>query len=670
MKNNFSDLISPYSGTEQDSYWMEFVNEIQKGIKISFSEQLEIYHKIYRKRKVEDGPPKVWNPGEYEKTSSNIAYFMKSLGFNNYKDLHKWSVNNRSEFWKAVLKQIGYKFSKDSEKIIELSGGKNKPIWFPGAELNCVDNCFTVGVDKVAIISGKENSSSLTTITYGELERLVNRVSNGLVEQGFTKGDRVAIYMPMTSLCIAAYLGIIKAGCHVVSIADSYSSIIIRKRMEISNAKAIITVDEYSRSGKTIKLYEKVKEANIDFAIVIRSDETGGKNYLEIRDSDLLWQKFLSANESFNSIVCEPYCFTNILFSSGTTGTPKAIPWNHLTPLKCAADGYFHQDIHMSDVVAWPTNIGWMMGPWLIYASFINKASIALYEGAPIGEGFISFVKNAKVNILGLIPSLVKTWRNLNLLKLSEWQNIRVFSSTGEPSNIEDYFWLMSRTKFKVPIIEYMGGTEIGGGYLTGTVVQPASPSTFTTPALGIDFIILNENGKEVQHGEKGELFLVPPSIGLSQELLNKDHFEVYYKNCPTDSDGNLLRRHGDQISNLYGEFYQAQGRSDDTMNLGGIKISSIELEKLINSHKAVAECAAVSIQRKGESIENLVVFVVVNKEIIKEKLMLDLKTMISKGLNPLFKIHDLLLTENLPKTASNKLMRRKLRNQYMEGKY
>jgi acetyl-CoA synthetase len=229
----------------------------------------------------------------------------------------------------------------------------------------------------------------------------------------------------------------------------------------------------------------------------------------------------------------------------------------------------------------------------------------------------------------------------------------------------------MSRTDYRAPVIEYMGGTEIGGGYLTGTVFQPACPATFTTPALGIDIRILGPDGKPVARGENGEVFLVPPSIGLSQRLLNADHHEIYFESCPADPDGNPLRRHGDQVCQLSDDFYAARGRMDDTMNLGGIKVSSVELETVISLHESVVECAAVSIQREGESIEKLVVFAVVSgektEEIPTEKLLLGLSGLISRKLNPLFKIHDLVITPSLPKTASNKLMRRELRNQYIE---
>ena len=665
----YTDIPSFSDATDQDNAWSDFVNVVRSLGQISFEEQLEIFQRIFRNRKPDDGPPKIWIPGDYERSFSNISGLMRTGGFNHYPELHRWSVERREEFWETVIGLTGFKFSTAPEKIIDLENGTEDPNWLPGASLNCVDNCFHAEDDQAAIISGREETYGLSRMTYGELERLVNRVSNGLVEQGYRRGDRIALYMPMTPVCVAAYLGIIRAGCQVVSIADSFSPAELKSRMEIAGAKAVVTVREYSRSGKIIKLYDKVREAGTDAAIVMESEDQPGKDDLELRKDELSWQAFLSDNESFETVTCDPDCIINILFSSGTTGTPKAIPWTHLTPLKCASDGYFHQDIHPGEVVAWPTNVGWMMGPWLIFATLINRATIALYEGSPVGEGFVDFVGRSGVNILGLIPSLVVAWRNRGLIRPGQWKSIRIFSSTGEPSNFEDYLWLMSRTDFRAPVIEYMGGTEIGGGYLTGTVVQPASPATFTTPALGINIQILNPDGKPSGRGENGEVFLIPPSIGLSQRLLNADHHKVYYENCPTDPDGNPLRRHGDQVCWLSDEFYAAKGRMDDTMNLGGIKVSSVELETVIGSHDAVLECAAVSVQREGETLERLVVFSVVKKGTRKNDLLPELSGLISGNLNPLFKIYDLVITDSLPKTASNKLMRRELRDRYTEKK-
>jgi acetyl-CoA synthetase len=141
--------------------------------------------------------------------------------------------------------------------------------------------------------------------------------------------------------------------------------------------------------------------------------------------------------------VGDPYHVTNVLFSSGTTGTPKAIPWTQLTPLKAAMDAHLHQDVHPEDVVCWPTNIGWMMGPWLVYASFLNRATMALYEEVPTGSGFTDFVRAAGVTVLGVVPSLVKSWRASESPEAGAWPQVRLFSSTGEASGAEDYLWLM-----------------------------------------------------------------------------------------------------------------------------------------------------------------------------------------------------------------------------------
>jgi acetyl-CoA synthetase len=664
MSENKNQLSGQRSSEQQDNQWRQLVEQLRTGPDRPFEEQWNDFRQIYADRKEADGPAPAWWPGEDQLTGSNLARLMKELGFVSYAELHRWSVQDRAAFWQRVIQRLGIVFSKEPDAILDLKeGGVKNPRWLPGAEMSCIDSCFTANPDKPAVVSGREGSNERAVVTYGELERLANRIANGLREQGFERGDGIALYMPMTVECVAAYLGIVRAGCRVVSIADSFSPAEVNKRLKIAAARGIVTVEGYTRAGRTMQLYEKVKQAGAPRAIVIPAN-SGDR--VDLRDGDLSWDELLSSDEAFDSVVGDPCQVTNILFSSGTTGEPKAIPWTHLTPIKCGMDGHFHQDIQPSDVVAWPTNIGWMMGPWLIYTTFLNNATMALYEGAPVGEGFTRFIREAKVSILGVIPSIVRAWRRSEALQWNEWQHIRLFSSTGEPSNREDYLWLMSRTGYQAPVIEYLGGTEIGGGHITGTVVQSASPATFTTPALGIDFVILDEDGTPVDEGQMGELFLIPPAIGLSQTLLNKDHEEVYYAGCPEGPNGEVLRRHGDQVARLHKGYYKAQGRADDTMNLGGIKVSSLELEQVLETHEAVYESAAIAVQPEGEGQEKLVVFVVLRTETEAETLKKELGKRIAKKLNPLFKIHDLVITGELPRTASNKLMRRKLRARYV----
>ncbi|XP_020401319.1 probable acyl-activating enzyme 17, peroxisomal [Zea mays] len=149
-----------------------------------------------------------------------------------------------------------------------------------------------------------------------------------------------------------------------------------------------------------------------------------------LRVDDLSWQDFLgrvnyTEAENYTAVNQPAYAFTNILFSSGTTGEPKAIPWTHITPIKAAADGWCHMDIRKGDFVAWPTNLGWTMGPWLVYASLLNGASMALYNGSPNSSGFAKFVQDAKVTMLGLVPSIVRTWKNTDCTARLDWSSIR-----------------------------------------------------------------------------------------------------------------------------------------------------------------------------------------------------------------------------------------------------
>jgi acetyl-CoA synthetase len=352
----------------------------------------------------------------------------------------------------------------------------------------------------------------------------------------------------------------------------------------------------------------------------------------------------------------------NILFSSGTTGEPKAIPWTQTTPLKCAADAHFHVNIQPGDVLVWPTNLGWMMGPWVIFGSLMNRAAMGLYYGAPTGREFGQFVQAAGTTALGVVPSLVRNWRNTGCMKGLDWSAIKVFSSTGECSSADDMRWLM-QTAGGRPVIEYCGGTEIGGAYISSTLAKPNVAGTFNTPTLGLDVVILDEEGRPA---DIGELFVVPPSIGLSNSLLNKDHYEIYFAGAPRGPHGEILRRHGDQMERLPGGYWRAHGRADDTMNLGGIKVSSAEIEQTLRALPGIVETAAIAVS-PGGGPSQLVIYAVcsVAQSLDKKELLAAMQSAIKRDLNPLFKIHDLVLVETLPRTASNKIMRRELRARY-----
>ncbi|REE83667.1 acetyl-CoA synthetase [Lutibacter oceani] len=598
----------------------------------------------------------IWKPSKKIIESSNIYKMMQATNFENYEDFWKWSVTNKEDFWEKTIQNLNIQLAEKYTSILDTSKGVENAQWLKNAKLNIVDSCFQNEEEATALIYQKEDKS-IEKITQKELLNLVNKIANGLIETGLKCGDKIAIDMPMTLEAVAIYLAGIKAGMPVVTIADSFTPNEIEVRLKITKPKLIFTQDFIKRGEKELPLFKKIKEANAPKAIVIKKSEATS----DLRNGDVYWNAFLSAKTEFKTIIQDPSAIITILFSSGTTGEPKAIPWTHTTPIKGASDGYYHQDIHKNDVVCWPTNLGWMMGPWLVFASLINKATIALYYETPTNEGFGKFVQDAKVTMLGVIPSFVKYWKNSKCMEQFNWNSIKCFSSTGEVSNPIEMEYLMKLAN-KKPVIEYCGGTEIGGGYVTSTVVQPNIASTFSTQALGGEFVLLNEEHKE---SKKGELFIIPPIMGLSNSLLNRNHFDVYYKGTPKYK-GNILRRHGDQLEQLENGYFKMQGRVDDAMNLGGIKVSSVQIEAVVNSLDFVKESAAVAVSPKSGGPSELIVYYVENPSKFNiEQRFKQAKENIKNQLNPLFKLTDLVKIDILPRTASNKVMRRKLRELY-----
>lgn len=593
-----------------------------------------------------------WRPDPETVRRANLTAAIRELGLASYDELYRWSIADRPGFWAHVIERLGIVFVDPPSDI--LSGPSRDPEWLPGARYNIVDSCFTAPPDRVAIVHRRGGANQ--TITYGDLRSLVDRFAHGLRAAGIGRGARVAIVMPMTVEAVVAYLGTVAAGAAVVSIADSFAPHEIEVRLRLTEPALVVTQDRLDRMGRHLAMYEKVVAAGAGRCVVV--DSGAG---VPVRDVDVAWDAFLVGGGDFAPVPLEPDAPMNILFSSGTTGDPKAIPWTHLTPIKAAMDGHYHHDVHDDDVVAWPTNLGWMLGPWLIYVALINDAAMALYDDAPTGRGFVEFVRDAGVTILGLVPSIVAAWRSTGALGRGDWTEVRVLSSSGEASVPDDYAWLMDAAG-GVPVIEYIGGTEIGGGYLIGSVLHDAVPSMFTTPTLGQEIRILDEDGRDT---DSGELFIVPPSIGLSQSLLNRDHDAVYYAGVP--DIGVPLRRHGDHIARLPGGYYRAMGRVDDTMNLGGIKVSSAELERAVAGVAGVAEVAAVAVPPPGGGPDHLVIYAVPSDGVEPDTAAWrgEMQQMIRARLNPLFRIEDVVAIPALPRTASAKVMRRELRAAY-----
>ena len=649
----------------------------------------------------------IWSPSDELKGSLHLTQLMDELGYDFFEELHDWSVNKPEKFWAKTIERLGIQFHTPYSQLLNVDDGVSKARWLVGAKMNIAQSCFQGDLSRPAIIT-KRYDGRMETLSFETLDKLSNRVAGSLASIGIRKGDAVAIDMAMTAEAVAIYLGLIKAGVAAISIPDSFPEVEIEKRLRLGQAKAIFTQDIMPRGEKKIPMYPKVKAAAGELPIIVWP--ALGDMHAELTGNDQAWDDFLHAEENFEAVACDPDDIITIIFSSGTTGDPKAIPWMQHTPIKCGSDAHWHHNITLEDVVCWPTSLGWMMGPWLIFASYLNGAPIALYEGGPVERAFCEFVVDAKVTMMGLVPSIAKGWRASGCADGLDFSTITRYSSSGEASNADDYAWLMGLNQPEgklVPVVEYCGGTEIAGGYLSNNLVKPGHPAQFNGKTLGIDFVLLTEEqppacgGKgdriavdqggarssvdtpdrapppappqaggsyaEAELDTAGELFIIPPSIGLSTRILNRDNEEVYYKDCPT-WQGKTLRRHGDRIIRLADHYYCSDGRADNAMNLGGIKIGSAEIERVINTVDGVTETAAIGIPPPGGGPDQLVVYAVTDGTPDVAELKGAMQQVIKTTLNPLFKLHDVILIDALPRTASNKVMHRELKVKYQES--
>src|SRR2546425_96275 len=404
-----------------------------------FAAHLAFYRLAYDGRHPEDGPGPAWVPSRADLHSSNIGRVMAARRLTSFEDFRRWSVDRREDYWSTMIRTLGIVFRTSPTRILKLPADPRHPEWLAGAQLNIAESCFNAAPNKAAILFGLEGSDAIRKMTYGQLHRLSSRIANGLDALGLHRGERIALFLPMTPEAVAAYIGIVLSGRCVVGIADAAAPPEFQKRSRIADAHAVFTVDSYLRDGKVHDIYSKVIQADGPQAIVI--PRTGEPPHLA--RNDIAWTDFLGDRDAYDAVPGRASDYTNILFSSGTTKDPKAIPWTQTTPIKSAADAYLHQDVRPSDVLAWPTSFGWMMGPWLTYASLVNRATMALYVGATTTRAFGEFVDRARVTMLGVVPKLVRSWKTDATMDRLDWHRIRVFTSTAEPSTPEEMLYLM-----------------------------------------------------------------------------------------------------------------------------------------------------------------------------------------------------------------------------------
>jgi acetyl-CoA synthetase len=524
--------------------------------------------------------------------------------------------------------------------------------------------------DRSAVICEHE-SGEVETLTYGQLYRKVNQAANALRALGLGRGDAVGLYMPMTWQIVVAMLAIAKIGGKILPLFSGYGHAAVASRLEDGDAKALFTADGVYRRGKRIEMKivaDRAADQVPSLKHMIVLDNIGLRvEFVEGRDH--YWHDLVDVQpETAETARVDAEQVLMIIYTSGTTGRPKGAVHTHAGfPIKAAQDMAFGTDMHPGDCIYWITDMGWMMGPWLVFGSLILGATFLIYDGAPDYPHVArlwEMVERHKITALGISPTLIRSlmasgdqsFENFDL------SSLKLFASTGEPWNPDPWNWLFESVgNRKLPIINYTGGTELSGGILMGNPLLPVKPTAFSAPCPGMAADIFDEQGRSVRN-QVGELVIKTPWIGMTRGFWGdpERYEESYWSRWPNtwvQGDFGLVDEDGQ---------WYIFGRSDDTIKVAGKRVGPAEIESVLVAHPAVVEAAAIGVPDELKGSQVVVLCVLTADYSPSQDLETELQIAVAESLGKPLKPSQILFVADLPKTRNAKVMRRMARATYL----
>lgn len=599
--------------------------------------------------------------------------FKKRAKISNEK-IYQKAIKDPVKFWEKLAKELFW-FRK-WRKTFEHEPPYFK--WFLGGKINITTNIFERNKlgwkkvkDKPAIIWEPEPIEEKPRIlSYEELFQKVNQFANALKKLGVKKGDVVGIYLPMIPEALISMLACARIGAVHTVVFSAFSPMALRIRLQITEAKFLITADGYYRRGQVINLKESVdeavKETKVEKVIIVKR----AKNEINFDSKRDFWfQDLIEKENDF----CEPEIMESedlffILFTSGTTGIPKGCM--HICggyTVQAYWTGRWIFDMHEEDILWCTSDIGWITGhTYVVYSPLLNGITTLIFEGAPdwpVPDRWAQILEKHKVNIFYTAPTAIRMFEKLDgkIAQKYEFKNIRLLGSVGEPIDEDAWQWYFKNVgKEKCPIVDTWWQTETGGILISSLPgIGPFKPAFVGLPFPGIKVDILDEKGNSCKIGEKGNLVILPPfSPGMlrgtykNPEKYKETYWSQYGDKIYFTSDGAFRDENG---------LIRITGRVDDVIKVAGHRIATGELEAAVNLHPEIIECAVVGVadEIKGEVP---VVFVVSKAKKSIEVLKEEVISQIRKQIGPIALPKDVYLVEDLPKTRSGKIMRRILK--------
>ena len=588
--------------------------------------------------------------------------------------IYKTASKNPVKFWEKLAKEL-YWFKSWEKAFL------HKPPyfqWFIGGKINITSNIFKTNTrcwlklkNKIALIWEPEPIEEKSkSLTYGELFNQVNKLANVLKKLGVKKGDRVGIYLPMIPEVIIAMLACARIGAVHMVVFSAFSPAALRVRLQITEAKVLITADGYYRRGKIINLKEAadegIKETKVKKVVVVKR---AGNEISWKGDRDFWWEDIMrKESDQCQSEVMDSEAILFILPTSGSTGIPKACL--HTCggyTVQAYWTGKWIFDLHPESILWCTSDVGWITGiTYTVFSPLLNGITTLIFEGAPdwpTPDRWAQIIEKHKVTIFYTAPTAIRMFEKYGaeILKKYKFETLRLLGSVGEPIDESAWLWYFKEVgKGKCPLVDTWWQTESGGILITSLPgIGPFKPAFTGLPFPGTKFEIFDDKGNSCPPNKTGNLVMLPPfAPGLLRGIYKdpKKYLETYWsqygKKIYFTSDAAYKDKNG---------LIRIVGRVDDVIKVAGHRLTTGELEAVINLHPDITECAVIGIpdEIKGEVP---VAFVIYKGKKDRETVKKEVIEQVKKEIGPIALPKEVYLVEDLPKTRSGKIMRRILK--------
>ena len=574
-------------------------------------------------------------------------------------------------FWENIANQ--FEWYEKWDKVLEYDFHTPKVSWFLGGKLNITENCLDRHLktqpDKTAIIfEPNDPNDAAQHISYSELHSRVCRAANMLKANGAKKGDRICIYMPMTPELAIAVLACARIGAIHSVVFAGFSATALAARINDAECKMLLTADGGFRGAKVTPLKDIADEAltscpSINNCIVLK--RTGQD--VSWNNMDLWWHEELEkVNDNCPAEVMDSEDPLFILYTSGSTGKPKGMV--HSCGGYMVYTAYSFQNVfqYQKGDVYWCTaDIGWITGhSYIVYGPLAVGATTVMFEGVPSYPDYGRFWEvcaKHKVNQFYTAPTAIRALQKhpVELVNKHDLSSLKVLGSVGEPINAEAWHWYDKHVgKHNCPIVDTWWQTETGGILITSLAgVTPQKPTYATLPMPGVQVVLLDNEGNEIEGETEGILAIKHPWPSIARTIWgdHERYKNVYFSAYPGyyfPGDGALRDAEGN---------FRITGRVDDVVIVSGHNLGTAPIENALNAHESVVESAVVGFPHdvKGNALH---AFVIPNAKVESNKLTDELRALVSKTIGPIAKPDRIQVVSGLPKTRSGKIMRRILR--------